>query len=87
VLRITRQSDNGSIRLKLEGKLLLAWTGEVIAQLPPEPSDFARLRLDLSAVHYLDDAGELLIRRLIADGAVIESASSFVSAVLNTGKA
>jgi hypothetical protein len=86
VLRITRQSNNGSIRLKLEGKLLLAWTSEVRAQLPADASQFGQLRLDLSNLNYLDDAGETLLRRLVERGAVIESASSFVNAILNTGK-
>ena len=86
MLRITSIPDSGSTLLKLEGKLLLAWTGELLAQLPREREQLARTRLDLSRVSFIDDAGVFLLRRLIASGVVIEASSSFVAAILNPGK-
>ena len=86
MLRITRISDNGSIVLRLEGKLLTAWAGELLAQLPQDTARLSHTRLDLSRVSYVDDAGVFLLRRMIASGVVIEAASSFVAAILQTGK-
>ncbi|CAN5581150.1 hypothetical protein BH09PLA1_BH09PLA1_04920 [soil metagenome] len=72
--------------LKLEGKLLTAWAGELLAELPTDPRQLAHTRLDLSRVSFIDDAGVFLLRRLTASGVVIQASSSFVAAILQTGK-
>jgi ABC-type transporter Mla MlaB component len=82
VLRITRQIHGGSVTLKLEGKLLAAWTDELLAQLPPDPADVRRVHLDLTQVSYIDAAGSALLHRLIDSGASIDSSSNFISELL-----
>jgi ABC-type transporter Mla MlaB component len=86
VLRITRQDDNGSVALKLEGKLLAAWTDELLSQIPAAAADLSRTRLDLSQLSFADAAGLSLLRRLIESGVSVESTSSFIAELLHTRK-
>ena len=85
MLRITPVANNGTLLLRLEGKLLAPWTPEVLAQLETVRPD-ARIRLDLRQLSFVDDAGLALLRDLIRRGAVIESASSFISELLHVEK-
>jgi ABC-type transporter Mla MlaB component len=85
MLRITPVAKNGTLLLRLEGKLLAPWTAEVLSQLQ-NAKPASRIRLDLRQLSFVDDAGLALLRDLIARGAVIESASSFISELLHVEK-
>ena len=85
MLRITPIANNGTLLLRLEGKLLAPWTGELLAQLE-NARPASRIRLDLRQLIFVDDAGLALLRDLIARGAVIESASSFILELLHVEK-
>jgi anti-anti-sigma regulatory factor len=83
MLRITTLRGNDSIPiLRLEGKFLEPWVDELrrtcLVQAP--------LRLDLSAVTFVDAAGVRCLRELIKRGAFITASSSFVSALLEREK-
>ncbi len=83
MLRITEIADGGpDVLLKLEGKLRGPWVEElsrVCAGLSRgEPR---AVRLDLSAVTFLDEAGTRLLRELMRGGVAV-TASGFVAELL-----
>lgn len=86
VLRITQLHHNGSLLLKLEGKLLAPWAGELRALVPDNAEQARNTRLDLRDVSFVDAAGTQLLRELIARGVVIQSTSSFVDQVLHVSR-
>jgi ABC-type transporter Mla MlaB component len=73
--------------LKLEGKLLGPWTGELLAQLPQDDQSLRRVRLDLLDVSFVDAAGATLLRELVRRGVVVDGISSFVAELLHTREA
>jgi len=83
MLRITRTIENGNVLLKLEGKLLAAWVGEVLEQIPGDVGLHHQLNLDLAQVSFIDAAGEALLRGLISRGAKLSGCSSYLSELLN----
>jgi anti-anti-sigma regulatory factor len=80
MLRITEITDgHPGVLLKLEGKLRGPWVeelGRVCAELSRRES--RAVRLDLSAVTFLDEAGTRLLRELLRGGAAV-TASGFVA--------
>ncbi|MBI1915352.1 MAG: STAS domain-containing protein [Planctomycetes bacterium] len=82
MLKITRVLDGESgLLLRLEGKLLGPWVEE-LAGVCTEPDRPCRVRLDLSAVTFVDVSGERILRALMDRGVVIAAASGFVAALL-----
>jgi hypothetical protein len=83
MLRITEITDGGpGVLLKLEGKLLGLWVeelGRVCEEL--NRGECRAIRLDLSAVTFLDEAGTRLLRELMRGGAAV-TASRFVAELL-----
>ena len=83
MLRITEITDGGpGVLLKLEGKLRGPWVeelGRVCAEL--SCGECREIRLDLSAVTFLDEAGTRLLRELMRVGAAL-TASRFVAELL-----
>ena len=83
MLRITEITDGGpGVLLKLEGKLRGPWV-EVLSRVCSELSRGKPrvIRLDLSAVTFLDEAGTRLLRELMQGGAAV-TASRFVAELL-----
>jgi len=83
MLRITRTIENRNVLLKLEGKLLAAWVGEVLEQIPGDVGLHHQLNLDLAQVSFIDAAGQALLRGLISRGANLAGCSSYLSELLN----
>ena len=83
MLRITRTIENGSVLLKLEGKLLAAWVGEVLEQIPGDVGLHHQLNLDLAQVSFIDAAGQALLRGLISRGANLSGCSSYLCELLH----
>jgi ABC-type transporter Mla MlaB component len=80
MLRITRLTTDGATLLKLEGKLLAPWTGEVLEQCNGADG---RVQLDLGRVSYVDGAGLALLNELRGRGATIVACSGFVAELLH----
>jgi ABC-type transporter Mla MlaB component len=81
MLRITRTTiDGGATLLKLEGKLLAPWAGELLDQCN---GSAGRVQLDLARVSYVDRAGVALLNELRARGATIVACSGFVAELLH----
>jgi hypothetical protein len=83
MLRITRSDRSDRTHtLKLQGKLLSPWIGELesacgMAQVPAD-----RVHLDLSDLTFVDAAGARFLEGLIRDGARVIACSTFVAEML-----
>jgi len=88
MLRITRTTNADSLLLKLEGKLLAPWVGEVLEQLPSRDGGGAlpNLRLDLAQLSSIDAAGQALLQELLSRGATISNCSGYISELLHVEK-
>ena len=82
MLRITETHDSNGPVLKLEGKLLAAWTDELRSACELVAAQSCRPRLDLAAVSYVDTAGAKLLDELRAAGFALAACSPFVTTVL-----
>ena len=80
---ITRSEGSGLTRtLKLQGKLLAPWIGELESACgtPQVPAD--RVQLDLGDLTFVDAAGARFLGALIRDGARVIACSGFVAELL-----
>ncbi len=83
MLKITTlRHDGRESTLKLEGKLLAAWVGELLAVCGPALHGAGRLRLDLSELSFADVSGITALRDLMRQGATITTASPLVGELL-----
>ena len=82
---IEMEPSHSSRTLKLEGRLLGPWVDELdrICGEPPVPP--CGLRLDLTAVTFIDSTGVKLVNDLMLRGATIVGSSGFITELL-TGK-
>ena len=84
VLRITHARGNDSIWvLRLEGKLLGPWVTELARSCNEFSCSPDCLRLDLSAVTFVDGPGLALLRDLIGRGATLVASSGLVAELLH----
>jgi ABC-type transporter Mla MlaB component len=84
MLRITRVPRPGATpEFKLEGKLVAAWVDALREAAAAEGQAATGLGLDLSAVSYVDPAGVVLLRELIAAGARIVACRGLVAELLH----
>jgi ABC-type transporter Mla MlaB component len=83
MLRITRIAGSDSETLVLEGKLLEPLLGELRQACARPNGRPICLRLDLSAVTFVDAAGTQLLRELMDQGIAIAACSGFVAVLLH----
>ena len=84
MLRITHARDHDSVStLRLEGKVLGPWVTELARSCNELPCPPNRLRLDLSAVTFVDRPGVALLRDLLARGATLAACSGLVAELLH----
>jgi ABC-type transporter Mla MlaB component len=69
--------------LKVEGKLLGPWVGELSRACQELPTPEGCLRLDVADVTFIDSAGVRLLHDLIGRGATIVGCSGFIADLLN----
>jgi anti-anti-sigma regulatory factor len=87
MLRITQLTENGAgLLVKVEGKLLQPWVEELARACTPPAVTTACIRLDLSAVTFVDEAGVRLLRELVDRGVGVSAASGFVAELLRREK-
>lgn len=83
MLRLTRiAGTHRSQTFKLEGKLLGPWVDEVSRACAAGAGPSSQINLDLSALIFVDTAGERLLRDLIARGIEVVACSSYVRELL-----
>lgn len=84
MLRITRfDQEDSETSLKLEGKLVGPWVEELRRVYQAEGSRPGSLRLDLSAVTFVDEEGLGLLREVLQYGAQLTSCSGLVAELLH----
>jgi hypothetical protein len=90
MLRLTQIANTHRAQtIKLEGKLLGPWVDEVSKACAAGTGTSSPINLDLSALVFVDAAGERLLRDLIARGIDVVACSSYVAELLwssNFGK-
>jgi hypothetical protein len=69
--------------LKLEGKLLAPWIGELESACCTSRFAADRVRLDLCDLTFVDEAGARFLEGLIHDGARIIACSGYVAELLH----
>jgi anti-anti-sigma regulatory factor len=82
VLRITRSIRDGTVWLKLEGKLAADWVEECRSACAAEAAQGRSPMLDLSDVTFVDRNGMQLLAQLTQAGLSIPLRSSFVAELL-----
>jgi len=84
MLRITHINDPNSVStLRLEGKLRGPWIKEFARSCEELPCFPERLRLDLSAVTFVDGPGVALLRDLLGRGVTLSACSGLVAELLH----
>ena len=84
MLKITHTQGHDSVStLHLEGKLVGPWVTELVRSCNELPCPPNRLRLDLSAVTFVDGPGVALLRDLLARGATLAACSGLVAELLH----
>ena len=84
MLRITLTKGHDSVStLRLEGKLLGPWVPELARSCEEFSCSPDCLRLDLSAVTFVDGPGVALLRDLLGRGAALSACSGLVAELLH----
>jgi ABC-type transporter Mla MlaB component len=84
MLRITHINDHDSVStLRLEGKLQGPWVAEFARSCEEPPCSPDRLRLDLSAVTFVDGPGVVLLSDLLGRGVTLSACSGLVAELLH----
>ncbi len=81
MLRITL-STHRSPHLILEGRLIGPWVAELRAAVSTARSAAGSVKLDLSGIHFVDNEGLMLLRRLAEEGVALSNASPFIQELL-----
>jgi hypothetical protein len=83
MLRITRLESRDAITaLKLEGKVVGPWVGELREVCDRQAGAAGRLLLDLANVTYADVSGVRLLRELLGRGVQLKACSGLVAELL-----
>jgi hypothetical protein len=84
MLMITRSEGSDLTRtLKLEGKLMGPWIGELESACHMSQVSLDRVRLDLFDLTFVDAEGARFLGSLIRDGARVIACSGFVAELLH----
>jgi ABC-type transporter Mla MlaB component len=85
VLRIHIEQKPEGVRLRLEGKLIHPWVGELVqvwmdlaTRLPRQTP----LDVELSEVSFVDERGKALLASMVKGGCSLHGTGPFVSAVI-----
>jgi RNA polymerase sigma-70 factor (ECF subfamily) len=81
MLRITSSRQDGTTRIRLEGKLVGPWVAECRALCAAETARGQELALDVSEVRFADQEGARLLRELAVAGQV-ERSSGFATELM-----
>jgi hypothetical protein len=80
------EGSDTTLTLKLEGKLLEPWVGELQTVCETFKVPLARVHLDLRSLTFVDPAGARFLARLIRDGAKVIACSGFIEELLQIAR-
>ena len=87
MLKITQAGKaTHSVTLKLEGRVVGPWVGELRQVCEPLLNDSSKLALDLTEVTFADESGVTFLTSLRARGVKLLSAMPFVEEQLKSAK-
>ncbi|MEW6734606.1 MAG: STAS domain-containing protein [Acidobacteriota bacterium] len=87
MLRITETtSDEETITLLLEGRIIDQWIDEICNQCRANLSQQRKVILDFSGVRFVDERGIEALKELINDRIQLIGCSLFLSQLLNSAK-
>lgn len=85
MLRITRVAESASwTTLRVEGRIVAEWVPVLEQECQLALEDNRPVRLDLSAVTFIDDGGVAALRRLGANELEITKCPEFIRELLRT---
>ena len=79
MLKIVVESGAANRTVRVEGRVIGAWVGELARSCDQLLAAGAELVIDLGAVSFVDRDGVELLRHLAARGAAVVNASRFVA--------
>jgi anti-anti-sigma regulatory factor len=82
MLRITPTEGDGERALRLEGRLVEPWVGELLGACSAAAAAGRRVVLDLSGVTFVDGAGAACLRGLLEQGVGVRGCSGFINELL-----
>lgn len=82
MLRITTQSDNGQMTLRLEGRLAEAWVAEVRRCYREATQACPIVVADLDDVTFIDEAGSTLLGEMFRNGVALRSADPLMKSII-----
>ena len=85
MITLTESSESGR-SYRLEGKLVGPWVDELSRACEGPETLPSGLRLDLSAMTFIDSAGVEFLDDLIQRGAIVVGCSGFIAEMLNLNK-
>lgn len=85
MLRITTIEESQNATLRLEGRLVGAWVGELErCWISTKNANHKRkLTIDLSDVEFVDERGEELLERLFLEGAELHADNLFLRSLIS----
>lgn len=87
MLRITINREDDHVILKLEGKLVEPWLGELRhTWTEAKRSDPKTVVVDLRSVTFISDAGKAFLQRICRSGATFETAGTLNSSLVDQFK-
>ena len=86
MLRITRVAESASqVTYKVEGKIVAEWVFELERECLAVLQEKRKVRLDVSAVTFIDRRGVAAMRRLAAEHVAIINCPEFIGELLRKG--
>jgi ABC-type transporter Mla MlaB component len=84
MLRITKIDGNGqAVTLKLEGRIVSDWVGELERQCRAELTQGRHVHLDLTHVTLVDERGHTLLKHLVGDQLDIVQCPALIRSLLD----
>jgi anti-anti-sigma regulatory factor len=86
MLKITRRDEAGTAVIQVEGKLAGPWVKELADSWRSAVAEQTPVRVDLTAVSFIDEAGEELLRTMHLERVELKAKGCFTSCLIQTIK-
>jgi anti-anti-sigma regulatory factor len=87
MLKITRRNEGGTAVIQVEGRLAGPWVKELESCWRSAGAEQTQpVRVDLTAVSFIDEAGEALLRTMYQEGVELKARGCFTTCLIQTIK-